>query len=97
MVPPRIRGAVQDAHPGGPRPTRLPSRCLRRLSTLHNVTAAQGPIEDALLSRRRPLGPETPKQPALEQDSGRVGGLLPEKVTCDEELSKWVGKDWANG
>src|SRR5205809_1103920 len=87
MVSPRIRCAVQDAHLGGTWSKRLPARCLRRLSTIHYVTAAQGPIQDALLPRRRPLGPETAKQPALVQDRGRVRGFVPEALTCS--LAQW--------
>src|SRR5579859_2105841 len=80
MVAPPVCLPVQDAHPGGSRPTRLPARCLRGLPTLHHVAAAESAIKDALLSRRRPLGLEAPKQPALVQDGGRVGGLVSQEV-----------------
>ncbi len=53
---------------GHPRPTRLPARCRGRLPAFHHAPAPRGSFEDALLPRRRALGEQAAKFPALVQD-----------------------------
>src|SRR5271170_6563404 len=73
MVARDLREEFQDPNPRRPRPARLPPRRLRRLPTLHHLAAPERPIEDALLPRRRPLGAQTARLPALVQDRQRLG------------------------
>ena len=76
-IPQMVAGArreeLQDANSRRPRPARLPPRRLRRLPALHHAPAAERPVKDALLPRRRPLGAQTTKLPALVQDRQRLG------------------------
>ncbi len=63
LVAHALRGQLQDAHIGHPRPARLPARCVPGIRALHHPGAPERSHQDALLPRRRALGTQTPKQP----------------------------------
>jgi Tol biopolymer transport system component len=56
-----------------PQPARLPPRRLRGLPALHHPPAPQSPQRNALLPRRRPLGPKAPELRTLVQNRQRLG------------------------
>src|SRR4029450_2414305 len=51
-----VRGQIQSADAGDSRSERLPTRCQRRLATLHYSATAQGAVEDVVISRMKPIG-----------------------------------------
>src|SRR5437016_3663366 len=65
---------VQDAYAGRPWTTRLPARRLAGLRPVHHAAAAEGPIEDAVLPGRRPLGAEAAELTVVVGDGGWLGG-----------------------
>ena len=71
--PVALRQKLQNAHARHSRPARLPPRRERRLPALRHAATAQGPEQDALLPRRRPLGAEAAELPALVQNRERLG------------------------
>ncbi len=73
-------------HAGGARPARLPARRVGGLPVVHHAAAAEGPVEDAVLPRRRPLGAEAAKQPAVVADGEWLGGRVDE----DREMIKEI-------
>src|SRR6266403_5671228 len=83
MVSAQFRQEFQDAYACHPWTTRLPARCERRLPAFHHAADYGRAVQDALLSRRRPLGAEAAEFAALVQDSQRLGG----SVDGDEEVA----------
>ena len=65
---------LQDADAGGSRPARLPARRERRVSALRHAANARRAQQDAVFSRRRPLGAEAARLAALVEDGERLGG-----------------------
>src|SRR6476620_4834176 len=76
MVAAPVRGKFQNADAGRARPERLPTRCERRFSAFHHAANAKGAVEDVVFPRRRPVGVETAEQPALVQNSERLGASM---------------------
>src|SRR6185437_4524930 len=72
MVAHALRRQLQNAHAGHPWATGLPIGSVSRNRALHHTAALARPFKDALLSGRGPLGAQTAKQPALEQDRERL-------------------------
>src|ERR1041385_2073422 len=95
MVATSFCRAVQDAHACGPQPARLPTGCLRGIPALHDAAAVEGSFQNALFPRRRALGAEATKQPALVQDGEWVGGFVSETITpCGQSSKSGHAKSW---
>src|ERR1700728_4164334 len=88
MVPSPVGLELQDANIGHPQPARLPPGRFGRLPALHHPPAPRRPQQNALLPRRKPLRPETPKLPALVQNCQRLGRPM-DKVTLLTITAHW--------
>src|SRR3954470_17655336 len=91
MVAVELRNELQDAHARRPQPTRLSPRRERRLPALHRAPEDEGPLEDALFSRRRPLDSQAAELAALVQDGQCLGRPVDEEIkrtSADQRVIK---------